>query len=132
MDSKYVLPSLCKKRNHVKGLITKQANRLRELERMEASPEVAKLASDLLKKMQGLNADFKTFHFEILECIDVADEASLGNEQEAFNTHDERMESFYPQIDKLVTCAESTEYSSLLLGITRTSLYKKGNVGLVL
>ena len=86
MDSKDVLPSLRKKRNHVKGLITKLANRLRELECMEASPEVAKLASDLLKKMQGLNADFKTFHFEILECIDVADEASLGNEQEAFNT----------------------------------------------
>ena len=75
MDSKDVLPSLRKKRNHVKGLITKEANRLRELECMEASPEVAKLASDLLKKMQGLNADFKTFHFEILECIDVADEA---------------------------------------------------------
>ena len=81
MDSKDVLPSLRKKRDHVKELNTKQANRLQEVKRMEASPEVAKLASDLLKKMKGLNPDFKTFHFEILECIDVADEASLRNEQ---------------------------------------------------
>ena len=85
---------------------------MQELERIDPSPEVAKLATGILKKLQGLDEDFQKIHFEILEHIEEDDEASLGNEQEIFSTHDDRMEAYYKRVKTLIKSAATDEDKS--------------------
>ena len=102
MDPRAVLSNLRKKRGHIKGLITRQANHIQELERAAPSPETTKAASELLRKVRGLDDDYKKIHFDILECINEADKDALDQEQENFSTHDDQIEACCTRINKVM------------------------------
>ena len=103
MDPRAVLSNLRKKRGHIKGLITRQANHIQELDsRAAPSPETTKAASELLRKVRGLDDDYKKIHFDILECINEADKDALDQEQENFSTHDDQIEACCARINKVM------------------------------
>jgi hypothetical protein len=83
------MESLRKKRSHIKGLITRQGNRLRELEALEPNAENLQSAKSLQKKLESLDLEFKQIHYGILDHIEENDEDGLKHEQEAFMAHDE-------------------------------------------
>ena len=81
------MESLCKKRSHIKGLITRQGNRLRELEALPPDAVNVQSAKSLQKKLEDLDTDFKQLHYDILDQIRESDKAALENAQEAFMVH---------------------------------------------
>ena len=97
------MESLRKKRSHIKGLITRQGNRLRELEALPPDAGNVQSAKSLQKKLEDLDTDFKQLHYDILDQIKESDKASLESAQEAFMVHYDQMEEYAARIAKFIS-----------------------------
>ena len=97
------MESLRKKRSHIKGLITRQGNRLRELEALPPDAGNIQSAKSLQKKLEDLDTDFKQLHYDILDQIKESDKASLESVQEAFMVHYDQMEEYTARIAKFIS-----------------------------
>jgi len=80
------LPTLRRRRGTVKASITKLTTKVAELEARDSDPSVIGHAQQLLKRLETLDANFKTHQLAI---IDIQDEGQLGAEQETLDKHDD-------------------------------------------
>ena len=74
------------------GSIMKLADRIAELEaKPTLSPPDRFKAQQLQKKLEGLDADFKLYHFRV---IDLVEREDLEREQTILDKHDDRATDF--------------------------------------
>ena len=97
------MESLRKKRSHIKGLSTRQGNRLHELEALPPDAGNVQSAKSLQKKLEDLDTDFKQLHYDILDQIKESDKAALESAQEAFMVHYDQMEEYAARIAKFIS-----------------------------
>ena len=87
------LSNLRKRRGVSRASITRIESRLSELEgKITMSPGDHTAAQRLLKKLDELDADFKSYHFSI---IDLLDTEFLDAEQSTLDEHDDSVRSGY-------------------------------------
>ena len=86
------LATLKRRRGTVKASLTKLATRLRELEETEFAPSIASQAQQYLKRLETLDANFKTHHLAIVDVTE--EEEQLTLEQEALDQHDDNVMTF--------------------------------------
>ena len=88
------LTNLRKKRNTVKGAITKLVHHLQDLENNPGRSNLLQAATLLLEKVQRYERDFKSFHEEIIESIDIEEHIiELEKEQDILDRQDETNEN---------------------------------------
>ena len=75
-----------KRRGVVRASITCLGSRVKELESKVKDPTTHDLAQHLATKLEMLDAEFKTYHFPLIDLID--DDETLGKEQETLNQQD--------------------------------------------
>ena len=71
----------------MRASITRLATRLRELEETPDHPRTADHATQLLMKLNALDAEYKSLHFEVIDLIDGSED--LEKEQTVLDKHDD-------------------------------------------
>ena len=90
-----------KRRGVVRASITRLDGRVSELEgKPELSPADRRSAQTLLAKLNELDADFKSYHFHI---VDLTEEESLDAEQTILDEHDDRIVNLSTRLQQLVS-----------------------------
>ena len=79
--------NLRKRRGVVRASITRLATHLRELEETPDHPRTADHATQLLTKLNALDAEYKSLHFEVVDLIDGSED--LEKEQAVLDKHDD-------------------------------------------
>ena len=92
---------LRKRRGVVRASVTRLDTRLKTLEATPDAPGVSDRAKQLAAKLDGLEADFKINHFQLIDLIDNEDE--LEQEQEILDGHDDDIASLTVRLQQLVT-----------------------------
>ena len=88
METECSLSNLHKRRGVSRNSVTRIESRLSDIEsKAEKSPGDRVIAQRLLMKLDKLDADFKSYHFAI---IDLLDTESLDAEQSILDEHDNR------------------------------------------
>ena len=89
-----------KRRSVVRASVTRLDTRVGELEgKGEAlSPGDVRIAQQLRKRLSSLDADFRSYHFAI---IDLVDEDSLEVEQRVLDEHDDRVADLAIRLQQL-------------------------------
>ena len=89
-----------KRRGVVRASITRIARRVSELEAKEELAHGDLLTvQGLLHKLNGLDTDFKSYHFAI---VDAVEDESLQVEQDALNEHDDRVSFLTTRAQRLI------------------------------
>ena len=97
--------------------------RIKELEgKDEKSPGDLATAQRTLKKLEELDADFKTYHFAI---VDAAEEEALDDEQTILDGHDDRIAGLVARAQQLVSKLGAIEPSTTSDSNTRRVLSKR-------
>ena len=99
-DSEVVLVGKKRCRGVVRASFTRMETRIKDLERKEA-PSTADHATVqcMQEKLDGLDAEFRTYHFDIVELVD---NESLETEQAALDKHDDKVSSLSTRIQQLL------------------------------
>ena len=95
------LDTLRRKRGIVRTSITCIATRLRELEGKADSPSMLSHAHHMFKRLEALNADFKTHHLAVVDTIGDDNVDSLAQEQNVLDTHDDEVASLSYNLKQL-------------------------------
>ena len=103
MDPARSLPTLRKRRGVVRDSITRLANRLRDLEATPTGPGVGDSARQSATKLETLDKEFKSLHFEIVDLIDDKEVGELNKEQEVLDRHDDDSEAISIHHQQLIT-----------------------------
>ena len=82
------LSKLRKRRGVVRASITWLDNRLKELEDIADQPGTPDHARQLAAKLEVLDSELKTYHFQLIDLLDDEDEESLEKEQDVLDKHD--------------------------------------------
>ena len=98
-DAEVVLVGKKRRRGVVRASITRMETRVKDLERKEA-PSTADHATvqRMQEKLDGLDAEFRTYHFDIVELVD----ESLETEQATLDEHDDKVSSLSARIQQLL------------------------------
>lgn len=75
------LSVLCRRRGVVRASITKLDSRLAELEGSLNREEAVRHAKRLSTRLNSLDGEFKTHHYEVIAAIDEDDDAAQAGEQ---------------------------------------------------
>ncbi len=100
------LATLKRRRGTAKASITKLRTKLTELEGADRDASFATYAQQYLKRLETLDANFKTHHLAIMDVIE--DEEQLGAEQEALDQHDEDTTTLSVRLQVLLSSAPVT------------------------
>ena len=104
-DSERTLASNKRRRGVIRASMTRLDTRIVELEdKTELSPSDVTMAQRQLLKLDQLDAEFKTYHFAI---IDVVEDDQQANEQDILDNHDDKMVSITSRIQGLIAAAAS-------------------------
>ena len=76
------LTKLRKRRGVIRALITRLEKRIRELEGISDQPNTPDHARELASNMESLAAEFKEYHFELVDKIEESEDALLEREQD--------------------------------------------------
>ena len=101
-DAGRALSNLRKRRAVVRVSITKLGNRLRDLEESPKEQGVSDRARQLAAKLDTLDADFKTLHFQIVDLIDER-APELDTEQDTLDKHDDDVTGLSVRVQQLIT-----------------------------
>ena len=88
-----VYVQLTEKERRVRASVTKLGIRLRELEGTAEQPDIPDHAKQLITKLEGLDSDFKSHHFEVIDLINAEDEEALSREQDICDKQDDDVTS---------------------------------------
>ena len=122
--SKPELASARKRRGVTRASITRLEDRVGTFEIKEEINHNDRLAIQrLLKRLETLDADFKTFHFVIVDLTD--DEEALQTEQAALDDHDDRVAGLTDRIQELLSGGELKHSPSEAAADCSAPLYKQ-------
>ena len=83
------LTKLRRRRGVVRSSVTRLEKRLRELEDISEQPATADHARELAIKLGNLDADFKAYHFDLIDLIEGEEGDALDKEQDVLDEHDD-------------------------------------------
>lgn len=89
-----------KRRGVVRASITRLRARIKDLEGTVDRPDVAEIAKRHREKLQSLDSEFKTQHYEVIDAI-TGDEV-LQREQDVIDEHDDIMSLLTTDLDELI------------------------------
>ena len=95
--------NLRKRRGVTRRSITRMTDRIADLEGTPDQPRNADRAKQLLAKLQTLDTDYRTVHFQIVDLIDEADEGGLDAEQERIDKLDDDVASLTVRLEALIS-----------------------------
>ena len=101
-DDKRALSNNRRRRGVVRAAsITRLEGSVAELERKyDGSPQTASSAQRLLQKLDELAANFKSYHFAI---VDLVEESALESEQTTLDEHDDRVLRLTARVQQLLS-----------------------------
>ena len=102
-DKTSALSSLKKKRGIVKRSITRLVKTLKTLEATPHAPRVV----DLVTKLEGLDKDFRSVHYDIVDLFE-EDSEDLEKEHEVLDKHEDDVTATSLRLQKLITLISST------------------------
>ncbi len=108
------LTKLRRRRGVTRASITRLETRLNELEGLIQQPSNVEHARQLAAKLETLDAEFKLYHFQIVDLLD--DEEQLEREQEALDNHDDHvldLDVRFKRLCSLTTPTQSTDQCKL-------------------
>ena len=119
--------SNCKKRRGiVRASITRFNTKLKDLESKADQPGTFDLAQQMKHKLETLDKDFKTYHYALVDLIDAEDEATLKNEQETLDSHDDEMAVLAVRVQQLITaCTSSSDANPRKIASRRLARLQK-------
>jgi len=107
-DPARALSSLRKKRGTTRGSITKLSKNLKDLEAHPDGPDVVDRARQYLTRLEILDKEFKSLHFQVIDLIGDEEVAELGKEQDVLDTHDDNVTAISLHLQQLVTKASAS------------------------
>ncbi len=123
------ITALRRRRGAVKASITKLTSTLELLEGQEVDQLAIGRAQQLLKRLETLDADFKSHHFTILDVLE--GEAQVKSEQETLDKHDEDVMELSIRWQVLTTMATDPHTLPNHGIISRRLAYLQGRLGLI-
>ena len=87
------ITTLHRKRGVVRASITKLGNKLTEIEELTDREEALRHAQHLSTRLNTLDGDFKTHHFDVVTAIDEKDDEAHAAEQAVIDKHDEEVDT---------------------------------------
>ena len=116
--------NLKKRRGVVRASITRLTKRLKDLENDATNPITLDLARGLTRKLDGLDADFRTHHHALIDLID--DEDTLQQEQATLDQHDDLVAELTARIEQLIRlCSSASDASPRKIASRRHAHLKK-------
>ena len=94
----------------MRASITRLTSRLKDLEKDADKPATLDLAQGMTRKLDSLDADFRTHHHAVVDVVD--DEETLEREQTTLDEHDDVVAELAARIEQLVSLCVSTSDSS--------------------
>ena len=101
------LSNLRRRRGAVRGSITRLGGRLKDLEGAADRPDVGVHAKQLASRLDTLDSDFKTLHFQIVDLISDENAEELGKEQDALDKYEDDVSSLSVRLHKLLEKSHS-------------------------
>jgi hypothetical protein len=111
------LTKLRRRRGVSKASITRICSRIEELEGLGDHPSTVENAKQLASKLESLESEFKSYHFQIVDLLE-EDEEALGREQDILDNHDDQVAAMSVCIKKLyssITPARSSTVNENVL-----------------
>ena len=96
------ISALRRKRGVVRASITRLNNRLTEVEEMLDREEAKRHAQRLSTRLNTLDGEFKTQHFDIIAAINESDADTLTAEQATMDKHDDDVDALTVRIETLL------------------------------
>ena len=106
------LTKLKRRRGVSKASITRIRSRIEELEGLGDHPSTAENAKQLASKLESLESEFKSYHFQIVDLVE-EDEEALSREQDILDNHDDQVAAMSVRIKKLCSSATPTRSSTV-------------------
>ena len=97
------LTKLKRRRGVVRASITRVGTRLEELEGLRDQPRTPELAKQLDTKLETLDSEFKSYHFQIVDLI--TDEEQAEGHQEVLDDHDDHISDMGIRLKQLCSVA---------------------------
>ena len=94
------LTKLKRRRGVSKASITRIYNRIDELEGLGTRPYTIDTAKQLASKLEALDSEFKSYHFQIVDLLE-EDEALEKREQQTLDNHDDQVAEMTLRLQKL-------------------------------
>ena len=105
-DLARTLSSLRRKRGVVKRSITRLVNTLKTLEASPDAPGVVDQAKQSITKLEGLDKDFRSIHYEIVDLLEEGPD--LEKEHEVLDQHEDDITATSLRLQRLVAAKSST------------------------
>ena len=100
------------RRGTVRASITRLSTKLKELE--EKSDHISlDLAKGMKQKLESLDAEFRKYHYGLIDLIDEGDEETLLKEQEVLDNHDDEVATLATRIERFIISRSSSDDSNL-------------------
>ena len=104
------IATLHRKRGVVRASITKLSNKLTEIKELADQEESLRHAQRLSTRLNTLDGDFKTHHFNVIAAIDEDNEAHAA-EQAVIDKHDEEVNALTVRLKTLLVVLTSPDVS---------------------
>ena len=108
----------------MRASITRLATRIRDLEGRVDRDDTLELAKQAKQKLEKLDVDFKTHHYNLIDVID--DEDSLLREQGIIDEHDDEQAVLAIRVQQLITtCDSSSQVGTPKIAVRRLQRLKR-------
>ena len=106
-EERRVLSSLRKRRGVVRRSVTRLVNTLRTLEATPDAPGVFDQAKQQITKLEGLDKDFRSIHYEIIDLFD-EDSDELDKEHETLDRHEDDVTATLLRLQRIIAASSLT------------------------
>ena len=100
-DEAKAISSARKRRGVSRGSITRLATRVGDLEGLSDDPTVLTRANQMVKSLQGHDADFKNHHLALIDLLDNDEE--LEKEQRTLDDHEETVSNLLVRLNGIIS-----------------------------
>ena len=102
------LAKLRRRRGVCKASITRIRSRVEELEGLTTHPSTIETAKQLASKLESLDSEFKSYHFQIIDLLGEEDGDALEKEQDILDGHDDQVTNLTIRMKRLNSLATPT------------------------
>ena len=98
-----------KRRGISRASVTRLEKRIGDLEATANHPTTVEHAKQIAQKLKAIDAEFNSFHREVIDLIDKTDTEALENEQEMLDEHEDLVADMSICLKQLCTDAAPTD-----------------------
>jgi hypothetical protein len=101
------------KRRGIIGMVTRLDTRVKDLEAAATEPGTVDHTKQLVAKLENLDGDFKTHHFQLIDLIKDTDLDALDKEQDVFDRFDDDVTSLMVRLQQLLSAKPGSSSPSI-------------------